>query len=113
MAKKQHQKTSHQVKPSKKKAAKPTPVAASRRPAQQADISYFAKMLLFFMLGTLWVRLIDINIGPLAHISLPAGLVIGLVLASHERLQIDRKLEYIVLIAATFISFYLPVGVTL
>jgi uncharacterized transporter YbjL len=83
------------------------------KPGTESDASYFLKLVLFFVLGTLWIRLINVNIGPFEHFSVPAGLVIGIMFASHEHFQIDRKIEYAVLLAATFISFYLPVGITL
>lgn len=76
----------------------------------QSDSTYFLKILLFFIFGTLWVRIIDVNIGSYKHISLPLGLVIGLVFASHEHFKIDRKIEFAVLLVATVVSFYLPVG---
>lgn len=79
----------------------------------ESDSAYFLKIILFFIMGTLWVRLLEVNIGPFEHLSIPVGLVIGLVFASHDNFQIDRKVEYAVLLAATFISFYLPVGVTI
>jgi Na+/H+ antiporter NhaC len=84
------------------------PVATQR----ESDTGFFLKLVLFFILGTFWVRLLHIEFGPFEHLSLPAGLVIGLVFASHERFQIDRKIEYAILLGATFISFYLPVGIT-
>lgn len=81
--------------------------------AAESDSAYFLKLILFFILGTLWVRLLDVQIGPFEHVSLPIGLIIGLVFASHDHFQIDRKIEFAVLLAATFISFYLPVGITI
>ena len=84
----------------------------SKKVAKETDSAYFLKLILFFALGTLWVRLLNINIGPFQHHSLPLGLVLGIVFASHEHFQIDRKIEFAVLLAATFISFYLPVGIT-
>ena len=78
----------------------------------ESDSAYFLKLVLFFMLGTFWVRLLNVSFGPLDHLSVPLGLVIGLIFASHEHFKIDRKIEYAVLLAATFISFYLPVGIT-
>ncbi|MDQ5913018.1 MAG: hypothetical protein QG659_440 [Patescibacteria group bacterium] len=81
--------------------------------SKESDSTYFLKLVLFFILGTLWVRLLHIEIGPFQHLSLPFGLVFGLFFASHEHFQIDRKIEFAVLLAATFISFYLPVGITL
>jgi len=85
----------------------------SKKVAKETDSTYFLKLILFFALGTLWVRLLNINIGPFEHLSLPLGLVLGIVFASHEHFQIDRKIEFAVLLAATFISFYLPVGITI
>ncbi len=79
----------------------------------ESDSAYFLKLVLFFILGTFWVRLVNIQIGPFEHLSLPAGLLIGLVFASHEHFQIDRKVEFAILLGATFISFYLPVGITI
>lgn len=79
----------------------------------ESDSAYFLKLILFFILGTFWVRLLHINIGPFEHLSVPLGLVIGLFFASHEHFQIDRKIEFAILLGATFISFYLPVGITI
>jgi hypothetical protein len=80
--------------------------------SSESDSTYFLKLVLFFILGTFWVRLINVNVGPFEHLSLPAGLLIGLMFASHEHFQIDRKVEFAILLGATFISFYLPVGIT-
>jgi Na+/H+ antiporter NhaC len=79
----------------------------------EKDSTYFLKIILFFILGTFWIRLLNVNIGPIHHMSLPLGLIIGIFFASHEHFQIDRKIEFAVLLTATFISFYLPVGITL
>ncbi len=84
-----------------------------QKKSKESDPAYFLKLVLFFILGTLWVRLVDVQIGPFEHLSLPVGLVVGLLFASHEHFQVDRKIEYAVLLAATFISFYLPVGITI
>lgn len=81
--------------------------------ATEPDGLYLLKLLLFFILGTFWVRLTGLSIGPLEDVSLPIGLVVGLVFAAHEHFQIDRKIEFAVLLVATFISYYLPVGVVI
>jgi hypothetical protein len=78
----------------------------------EKNSTFFLKILLYFILGTLWVRLLDVNIGPFEHLSLPFGLLLGLVFASHDHFMIDRRIEFAVLIVATFVSFYLPVGIT-
>lgn len=84
----------------------------SKKTQSESNSTYFLKILLFFILGTLWVRLLDVNIGPFQHISLPIGLLVGLLFASHEHFMIDSKIEFAILLVATFISFYLPVGFT-
>lgn len=86
---------------------------AKRKKQIEKDSRFFLKITLFFILGTLWVRLVDVSVGSLEHISLPLGMAIGLLFASHEHFQIDRKIEFAILAVATFISFYLPVGITL
>ncbi|MFO0971526.1 MAG: hypothetical protein U0520_04255 [Candidatus Saccharimonadales bacterium] len=77
----------------------------------ETDTTYLLKLVLFFIFGTFWVRLLNVNIGPFEHLSLPLGLVLGLVFASHEHFQTDKKIELAVLLVATIISFYLPVGI--
>ena len=79
----------------------------------ESDSVYFLKLILYFLFGTFWIRLLNVSIGPFEHLSLPIGLLLGLLFASHEHFQIDRKIEFAVLLAATFISFYLPVGITI
>ncbi len=77
----------------------------------ESDSAYFLKLILYFLLSTFWLRLININLGSFQDISLPLGLVLGLFFASHEQFQIDRKIEYAILLAGTVLSFYLPVGI--
>lgn len=85
----------------------------TKKQTQQSDSAYFLKILLFFILGTFWIRLTNVSIGPIEHLSLPVGLVVGMLFASHEHFQIDRKIEYAFLIAATVMSFYLPMGIVI
>jgi hypothetical protein len=53
---------------------------------------------MYFVLGTIWVK---VNNQPLV----PAGLLLGLVFSSHEHFQIDRKVEYAVLLIASLLAF--------
>jgi hypothetical protein len=77
----------------------------------ETDSAYFLKILLFLILGTFWLRLTNVTIGPFTNISLPVGLLAGLLFAAHEHFQIDRKMEYAFLLIATVMSFYLPMGI--
>lgn len=80
---------------------------------KETDSTFFLKIILFLILGTFWVRLTDVNIGPFEHLSVPVGLMIGILFAMHEHFQIDRKIEYALLLVVTIMSFYLPVGVVI
>lgn len=79
---------------------------------QEPDSVYFLKILLFFILGTMWLRITDIEISG-GSISLPLGLLIGIFFASHDHFRIDRKIEYAMLLVAAAISYSLPVGFVL
>jgi hypothetical protein len=79
----------------------------------ETDSTYILKLALYFIFGTFWVRLLNVKFGSFHDVNIPVGLVLGIIFASHDHFQIDRKIEYAVLLAATFISFYLPVGIVL
>ncbi len=92
--------------------AKTNRCTIKRKAGPQADTTYILKLVMYFIMGTFWVRLINVQIGPFQNFSFPLGLIVGLALASRECFQIDRKIEFAVLLVATFVSFYLPVGIT-
>jgi hypothetical protein len=72
----------------------------------EPDSVYVLKLIMFFMLGAFWFRLVREDQSVL---SLPLGLIAGLVLASHDHFAIDRKIEYAVLLIATALSAYVPI----
>lgn len=74
---------------------------------KEPDSAYFLKIVMYLIIGSQWVRLEHL---PDWSVPLPVGLLIGLYYASHEHFQMDRKIEYALLLAATFISFWLPLG---
>jgi hypothetical protein len=72
--------------------------AMAKRPRPQEPNSvYFLKLLLYFVLGTIWIQ---IN----GHTILPLGLILGLVFTTHEHFQIDLKVEYVALLFAALIG---------
>jgi len=78
----------------------------------EADSTYFLKLVLYVILGALWIKLASpIHIGAVQFNGLPLGLVIGIFFASHDHFQIDRKIEYAILILVTILSYFLPVGI--
>ena len=65
--------------------------------AKETDSAYFLKILLYFMLGLIWLKL---NGRPIV----PLGLIVGLLVSTHEHFQIDRKMEYAILLIATMLG---------
>lgn len=75
--------------------------------SKESDSAYFLKLVLYLILGSLWVK---VSRGDASQLPLPIGLIIGLLFARHEHFQIDRKIEYALLLVATFVGFWLPIG---
>ena len=75
----------------------------------ESDSAYFLKLVLYVVLGSLWLKFAEpIMIGGFQIFGLPVGLVLGLIIASHDRFQIDRKIEYAVLLVVAIVSFIVP-----
>jgi hypothetical protein len=81
----------------------------TKKTPKQIDSTYFLKLVLYLILGSLWLRIDN----GLHVIPIPVGLIIGLVFASHEHFQMDRKIEYAVLLMAMFVGLWLPIGLTI
>lgn len=80
----------------------------------EPDSAYFLKLVLYVVLGSFWLKFNQpIPIGDFLVHGFPLGLVIGLMFASHDHFQIDRKIEYALLILMTIITFFLPAGIVL
>jgi len=89
---------------------------ARRKPIvkEERDSIYFLKLVLYLVLGTIWVKFsAPIVLAGIPLGGIPIGLFIGLLIASHDKLQIDRKIEYAVIIVMTVISYFLPAGIIL
>jgi hypothetical protein len=79
----------------------------SARPATEIDGVYVLKLLLYLLLGSLWLKLSN---GDSVSLGIPVGFIAGLIFASHEHFQIDRKIEYAVLLAAMLFGYFAPYG---
>lgn len=79
----------------------------SKSALTEPDSAFFLKAVVFLILGSQWIY---IESGNEWQIPIPVGLIIGLLFATHEHFQIDRKIEYVILLFATFLSFWLPIG---
>jgi hypothetical protein len=77
-------------------------------PATEQDSAYFLKIVLYLIMGSLWLK---ITKGGDTQIPLPIGFVVGLFYVQHEHFQIDRKIEYAVLLMALLLGFWIPFGI--
>lgn len=75
---------------------------------KELDGTYILKIVIYVILGSLWLKVGKTNSG--IQIPLPIGFVVGLLFTTHEHFQIDRKIEYAVLIVAALFGFIAPYG---
>lgn len=81
----------------------------------EADSTYFLKLVIVVILGTLWLKFKD----PLIWNSIPLGgfplgLVIGLMgISLLEKNPFDRKIWYAVLVVIGIICYFVPAGIVL
>jgi hypothetical protein len=90
--------------------------AVSRRGYEaifETDSTYFLKLVVFVLLGTLWLKFTD----PISWLGIPlngipVGMLVGLLLVSRfEKYQADRKIWYAILLVVTIICYFVPAGI--
>jgi hypothetical protein len=74
----------------------------------QLDSVYLLKIVLYLIVGTLWLRMRFAPEG--SQIPLPIGAGIGILFAMHDHFKIDRKVEYAVLLIAMLVGFWTQAG---
>ncbi len=79
-----------------------------RSNSPQVDGVYVLKLVLYVILGSLWVKIGSDGTG--LHVPLPIGLGVGLLFASHEHFRTDRKIDYAVLVTAALFGYLAPYG---
>ncbi len=68
-----------------------------KKAVRESDSTYFLKILLYLVLGLVWLQYNGKTIFPL-------GMLVGFFLAQHEHFQIDRKVEYAILLIAAIVA---------
>lgn len=68
---------------------------------------YLLKVVLFFILGTVWIRF---SAETRTGLGIPAGFLVGIIFANHDHFQIDQKIEYAILLIAAILSYVFPIG---
>ena len=82
----------------------------TRKQSTELDGVFVLKLLLYLLLGSLWLKL---SSGNSISFGMPVGFIIGLIFTTHEHFQIDRKIEYATLLVAMLIGYFAPYGLYL
>ena len=86
-------------------------MAKKQTETTELDGAFILKLILYVVLGSLWLKIhsSDLETG----IPIPVGFIVGLIFATHDHFQIDRKVEYAVLVVAALIGLIAPYGLFL
>ncbi|MEO5950154.1 MAG: hypothetical protein ABIQ04_01765 [Candidatus Saccharimonadales bacterium] len=81
----------------------------------ETDSTYFLKLVVFILLGTLWLKFAEpISWQGIRFTGVPLGLVLGIIgIAKFEKYQEDRKIWYAVLVVVSIICYFVPAGVVI
>lgn len=82
-------------------------MAKTKKRSNELDGVYLLKLLLYLLLGSMWLKF---SHGEAFSIPIPVGFIIGLIFTGHEHFQIDRKIEYAVLLVAMLFGYFAPYG---
>jgi hypothetical protein len=88
---------------------KKTKAAVRKSSPKETDSAYFFKIVLYLIIGSQWIRLVDPELT--RQIPIPLGFIIGMFFASHDHFKIDRKIEYALLTVGMFIGFWVQAGI--
>ncbi len=84
------------------------------KPVQETDSAFLLKIVLYVILASIWIKFdTPIDLGFTGLYGIPVGLFIGLIVASQDRFQIDRKIEYVLLIVMTILTYFIPAGIVI
>lgn len=76
--------------------------------ANESDGSYVLKLVLYVIVGAQWVWITSGD--GTTRVGLPLGLAVALWFASHEKFQIDKKIEFALILVAMLVGFWSQTG---
>ena len=87
--------------------------SAIRTQIVESDSTYFLKLVIVVLLGTLWIKLqTPVSWQGVPFGGFPLGAVLGMIgIHLWEKDQTDRKIWYAVLIIVTIICYFMPAGI--
>lgn len=102
-------------KPRHRTYARNRATAAVKRQVIESDGTYFLKLIIVVILGTLWIKLAQpLSWNGIPFGGFPIGTVLGLAgISLLEKDQSNRKIWYAVLIIVTIVSYFVPAGIVI
>lgn len=99
----------------KRTHSRATTIQQVREQMFESDSTYFLKLVVFVLLGTLWLKFArPVSWMGVPFTGIPLGMLIGLVLVSKfEKHQADRKIWYAILLIVTIICYFVPAGIVI
>lgn len=81
----------------------------------ESDSQYFLKLVIYFLLGTFWIKFGQpFSIYGLMITAIPLGLLIGIIAVKFiEKHQADRKIWYAVLLVVTIVTYFNAAGIVI
>lgn len=80
-----------------------------RHASQELDGVYVLKIVMYLILGAQWLWFVRQD--ATVKVPIPIGLIVGVAFAMHEHFQIDRKIEFAILLIAALVGFWSRTGV--
>lgn len=102
-------------KPRHRTYARNRAATAIKRQVVESDGTYFLKLVIVVMLGTLWLKLAQpLSWNGIPFGGFPIGAAVGLVgISLLEKDQSNRKIWYAVLVIVTIVSYFVPAGIVI
>ena len=80
----------------------------------ETDGVFLLKVVMYVALASFWLKFrVPLELGPLLLGGVPLGFIAGLLLASRERRQINRKIAYAILVVITILCYFFPAGIVI
>lgn len=87
---------------------------SKKKTNNESDGTYLLKIVMYVIFGSLWIKFATpVVVAGLTLNGMPFGLFIGLLFASHDHFQVDRKIEYAILMLMTILTYFIPAGIVI